>query len=155
MLQEVAFRFRFENILTYKENIETQKSIEFSQAQNTYRRQKEKVDLLIAERDNLINLMREVSSSSEFDFNLFNVIRSFVLKLEEDIKFEQDILSNLKEIMEAKRKELVKASQDKKIMEKLKEKEFKLYEDMERKKETIELDEINLKYYNKKLQNNR
>lgn len=151
----MAFRFRFENILTYKENIETQKSIEFSQAQNTYRRQKEKVDLLIAERDNLINLMREVSSSSEFDFNLFNVIRSFVLKLEEDIKFEQDILSNLKEIMEAKRKELVKASQDKKIMEKLKEKEFKLYEDMERKKETIELDEINLKYYNKKLQNNR
>ena len=151
----MAFRFRFENILTYKENIETQKSIEFSQAQNTYRRQKEKVDLLIAERDNLISLMREVSSSSEFDFNLFNVIRSFVLKLEEDIKFEQDILSNLKEIMEAKRKELVKASQDKKIMEKLKEKEFKLYEDMERKKETIELDEINLKYYNKKLQNNR
>lgn len=151
----MAFRFRFENILTYKENIETQKSIEFSQAQNTYRRQKEKVDLLIAERDNLINLMREVSSSSEFDFNLFNVIRSFVLKLEEDIKFEQDILSNLKEIMEAKRKELVKASQDKKIMEKLKEKELKLYEDMERKKETIELDEINLKYYNKKLQNNR
>lgn len=151
----MAFRFRFENILTYKENIETQKSIEFSQAQNTYRRQKEKVDLLIAERDNLINLMREVSSSSEFDFNLFNVIRSFVLKLEEDIKFEQDILSNLKEIMEAKRKELVKASQDKKIMEKLKEKEFKLYEDMERKKETIELDEINLKYYNKKLQSNR
>ena len=151
----MAFRFRFENILTYKENIETQKSIEFSQAQNTYRRQKEKVDLLIAERDNLISLMREVSSSSEFDFNLFNVIRSFVLKLEEDIKFEQDILSNLKEIMEAKRKELVKASQDKKIMEKLKEKEFKLYEDMGRKKETIELDEINLKYYNKKLQNNR
>lgn len=151
----MAFRFRFENILTYKENIETQKSIEFSQAQNTYRRQKEKVDLLIAERDNLINLMREVSSSSEFDFNLFNVIRSFVLKLEEDIKFEQDILSNLKEIMEAKRKELVKASQDKKIMEKLKEKEFKLYEDMERKKEIIELDEINLKYYNKKLQSNR
>ncbi len=149
----MAFRFRFENVLKYRENIEKQKSVEFLDAEKAYIRQKKKVEKLIGEREELFSLMKELSSSFDFDLVTFNMIREFALKIEEDIRFEKDVLFQLKKVMEEKRRELIKASQDKRIMEKLKEKDYSAYLREENRKEVIELDEIASKTYNKKLRN--
>ncbi len=149
----MAFRFRFENILKYRENIEKQKISEFLKAQEKYYNQKKKVEKLEKERDSILDLMKELSSSENFDIATFNMVRGFVLKLEDDIKFEQEVLIQLKEIMEIRRRELLKATQDKKIMEKLRERDYNAYMEFINKKETIELDEITSKNYNKNLRN--
>ena len=147
----MAFKFRFENLLRYKENIEKQKSVEFLNAEESYKKQKKKLELLEKKRQEIVLLMKDISSSPSFDLVSFNMMRSFLLKIEEDIAFEKDILHQLKIIMDTKRKELIKASQDKKIMEKLKEKDHDKYVQEENRKEIIELDEITLKKYNKGL----
>ncbi len=147
----MAFRFRFENLLKYRESIEKQKSAEFLHAEKSYKRQKKKVEELERKRKEIVLLIKDISSSPSFDLISFNMMRNFLLKVEEDIEFEKDVLYQLKAIMDAKRKELIKASQDKKIMEKLKEKDYDKYIQEENRKETIELDEITLKNYNKKI----
>ncbi len=148
----MAFRFRFENILKYRENIEKQKSLEFLNAENAYKHQIKKVKQLEEKRDEIFSSMKELSSSPNFDIVSFNMLRSFVLKIEEDIRFEREVLFQLKEVMDLKRQELIKASQEKKVMEKLKEKDYNSYIEFMNRKETIELDEIASKAYNKRKQ---
>jgi len=148
----VAFKFRFENILKYRENIEKQKSLDFLNAEEAYNRQIKKIKILEEKRDEIFSSLKEISSSPNFDIISFNMLRSFALKIENDIRFEREILFQLKEIMELKRQELIKASQEKKVMEKLREKDYNNYIDFMNKKETIELDEISSKAYNKRNQ---
>ena len=111
--------------------------------------------LRIYKRMEMIEFLRNIQNSSDFDLIFMNITQGFLMKLDEDLEFQKKVIENIKQLLSAKRKELVKISQDKKIIEKLKENEYEAYVKMMDKKENLFLDDMSSKLYNKKINSNK
>ena len=55
----MAFNFKFQSILDLKTRLEDQKKSKYGEANEELRRQKDKLNVLLEERDNQYNLMRD------------------------------------------------------------------------------------------------
>ena len=151
----MAFKFRFETVLQYREKMEQQKIKELFDIRRTLLKEEEKFTSILDKRMEMIEFLRNIQNSSDFDLIFMNITQGFLMKLDEDLEFQKKVIENIKQLLSAKRKELVKISQDKKIIEKLKENEYEAYVKMMDKKENLFLDDMSSKLYNKKINSNK
>jgi len=69
-------------------------------------------------------------------------LSSYILSLREQETREEDVISQMRTALEEKRKELVEAMRQKKVMENLRERHFEEFQESEDKQENNQLDEF-------------
>ncbi len=135
------FDFRLEPVLKHREIIEEQAAVRHAGAQDEYRRNSE---YLCDARDRLADV-REVQALDPFD--MFNRT-AFCSYMTEEIKRRETALHRSEKKLEKCRASLVKAMQNRSVLEKLREKELNIYNQTVSTVEQKETDEIAVSMYN-------
>ena len=129
------FKFRLEQVLKYRSQLEDQASLAFGQARSALAAQAEKLKQL---ETNLESQESMPYRSAQEYWLRGNFIRS----LREDIAEAELARQRLELLVERRRHEMVKASQERQLLDKLKEKQAERYAHEQEIKEQNNLDEI-------------
>jgi len=128
-----------EKVLDYREDIEKLKAEEFA---------KIKLEISGIEKE-IAKLNIELKETNEKIFEVQNAyeliqVQLYREALEEKLEIQKLLLSEKKKALEDKRAELTKAQSDRKIMEKLKEKDYSQFMYKKNMKEQKKLDDISV-----------
>jgi len=135
------FKFRLEPILTVKSHIEKERQKEHSVAVEKVMCQKDSLTQLDSERMNTLESQRS-RQLGRISMAEMLICSRYLLKLKRDTLASVELLRGLQREADVKHESLLRASVEKKIYEKLKEKQkAKYFQDMERleRKETDEI----------------
>ena len=138
-------RFRLETALTVRERLEKlyQKALaEQVQLEQQYRDRKQLM------QDALNNYNNELDEAKAHDVTINQLLMGgkFQQRIEQQLELTQDQLNEQLEVVELKRHELTQATQKKRVLEILKEKEIKKFRDETERLERLEADEIAQNY---------
>lgn len=132
-----SYNFSMEKVLEWRENLEKGSMEKFAVIQNE----------LSQEKSTLANLQREYETIKEKFLKYKNVnelkqMQLYKQIIEDKIENQIEAINKKSEELEERRLELISAQKDRKIMEKLKEKDYLTYLDNVRATEQKELDEM-------------
>ena len=138
-------RFRLEIALKVRERLEKlyQKALaEQVQLEQQYRDRKQLM------QDTLKNYNNELDEAKAQDVTINQLLMGgqFQQRIEQQLELTQDQLNEQLEVVELKRHELTQATQKKRVLEILKEKEIKKFRDETERLERLEADEIAQNY---------
>lgn len=120
------FKFKFQNVLNFKIEVEEKKKNEFVKMFKNYLIQEKRLNELIERK----NSAQEKKSELKTGVDCINYSR-YLSYLENSIDIQRQNLLKAKDSMEKAKQELLKSISDRKVLEKLKEKakeEFDFYE---------------------------
>lgn len=132
-----SYSFSMEKVLEWREDLEKTSMEKFATAQNDLYQEKLVLDNLIKEY--------EVAKEKTLRYKNINEMKQLQLykqNIEDNIEYQISIIEKKTIALEKLRLELVAAQKDRKIMEKLKEKDFNSYQDNMRQEEQKFLDEM-------------
>lgn len=136
-----AYKFKLQNVLKLKENVEKDKKNEFGVATQRFEKEKLKLEQLNAEMYNVCVESEKAASEGV-------TVKELLLQ-QQSKEYYKNNISNQKvkirmaeDYLENCRHQLVKAVQDKKVMEKLKEIDYKKYIYNEQKNEEKLVDDL-------------
>lgn len=135
------FVFKLQSVLDYRINIEEKILNEFSEKKRELEEEKLRLRNLIQERANLIDALRKMQNRM-LNIEDIALYVSYVEKVRENETKQKTLIAQVKEQLEAKRKELLEAVKKKKVMEKLKERHTEEYESDMRAVERKNFDEM-------------
>jgi flagellar FliJ protein len=138
----VAYKFSMEKILGWREDIEKSKMEKFARAQNELNQEKLILSNLLKEYENL-----KAKASKYKTVNELKQYQLYKYVLEERIEMQEQLIEQKTKELEEKRLDLIKAQKDRKIMEKLKEKDYENYKEEEKLNEQKFLDEMSVMKY--------
>lgn len=142
-----SYEFSMERVLKWREDIEKSNMEDLAVIQNELKEQQFVLDNLITEQQNAKRNGRRYN-----DINQFKYQHLYVQKIGEKIERQDELIYKTNARLEDARLELIEAQKDRKIMEKLKEKDMNNYSNNIKMAEQRELDEIAvLKYKNQNL----
>jgi len=135
------FQFRFQSVLDYRKTLEEKRHSEFSEQREFLEKRIAGLESLRAERSRQMETLRAMDrvkvSPSDISY-----LSSYILSLREQETREEDVISQMRTALEEKRKELVEAMRQKKVMENLRERHFEEFQESEDKQENNQLDEF-------------
>ena len=143
----MAFNFKFQSILDLKTRLEDQKKSKYGEANEELKRQKDKLNVLLEEREYQYNLMRDKGKNGLTPNELI-VYNNYMERLKRSIEIQNVVVEKAKKAVEQARLELVEAAKQRKMFETLKEKQLEEYWEDYYKKEQAQLDEIVSYKYN-------
>lgn len=143
----MAFNFKFQSILDLKIRLEDQKKSKYGEANEELKKQKDKLNVLLEEREYQYNLMREKGKTGVTPKELV-VYNNYMDRLKKSIEIQNIVVEKAKKAVEQARLELVEAAKQRKMFETLKEKQLEEYWEAYYKKEQAQLDEIVSYKYN-------
>jgi len=122
------FKFRFESVLTIRAKALDDRLLEMAQVQNRLNNAIEYLEQLYCEMEN-IKRQSETMLESELDIDitLIESCRNYLLKVESDIKNQHKVITGIETELDEAKENVKEALKALKIMEKLKEKDFKQY----------------------------
>ncbi len=129
------FKFRLEQVLKYRSQLEDQASLAFGQARSA----------LAAQAEKLKQLEKNLESQESMPYRSaqeYWLRGNFIRSLREDIAEAELARQRLELLVERRRHEMVKASQERQLLDKLKEKQAERYAHEQEVKEQNNLDEI-------------
>lgn len=135
------FTFRLEPLFEYRQRLEEISRKEFGEALKRLEEEELKLSFLREEHKKSsleCDRMKEEGAHSSDITPYFDYLLGLKLHMDE----QQKVIRAVKEALEAKRTELVKASQDKKVMEKMKERSFTAYNEALNKEEQKQSDDL-------------
>jgi len=135
------FKYRLETLLKVKSQIEKEKQREHAETLRKVYEQKERLNQIDCKRRDNMGRQRQAQEGTFSIVDMLFFTRYF-LKLKRETIAGGELLRGLQRTTEEKRQDLVKASKERKIYEKLKEKQQKKYNDEIEMVEKKELDEI-------------
>lgn len=121
----MAYKFKMMNILNYKEQLEREKKDEFGTISAQFNKETEMLNAL--EREKNIAIENQDTAKKGNDLSEILAYQSYIKSLKDKILVQIRILEKLAEQMESAKAEMLVAMQEKKIMEKLKEKDYENY----------------------------
>ena len=130
------FKFKLQQVLEYRTQLEDQAKLVLSEAQRKYEKQVRRVDGL---RDSLADNLTLMSTTS--DPAQTWIIRNFLQGVRQDISTAEHRLLTIAQDLHSARQDLTEKSQEKKLLEKLKENQAKRHAHEEKTKEQHQLDE--------------
>ncbi|KAF1076850.1 flagellar export protein FliJ [Halodesulfovibrio sp. MK-HDV] len=130
------FKFKLQQVLEYRTQLEDQAKLVLSEAQRKYEKQVRRVDGL---RDSLADNLTLMSTTS--DPAQTWIIRNFLQGLRQDISTAEHRLLTIAQELHSARQDLTEKAQEKKLLEKLKENQAKRHAHEEKNKEQHQLDE--------------
>lgn len=135
------FTFRFDTILTTKEKIEDDRKNKLGISMQKLASEQNQLEKLSHKKNNLINNLEESLQKTVEVSELRNL--SYNLDMIQDIIDKQtQVVEQLELETENRRKDLIEASKQKKVFEKLKEKDYEEYKYNQLKKEYALTDQI-------------
>lgn len=134
------FNFRLERVLNFKETVEVLKKAEYGTAQKRLNQEENKLDTYNQHKDT-IKGEKDLSASNTKVGNLA-MYSDYIRDLNKRIKDQEEIVINTKIQLEEVKEEMIEAVQEKKIFEKLKEKEYEKYLYQMKKLEEKQVDTI-------------
>lgn len=120
------FKFKLQSILEYRLNIEEKIQGEFSGAQRYLAAQKAVLKALVAEREKLMNDLRNMQQVAIRADDIATLV-AYVEAIRHKETDQHNVIHQAKEQVEAKRKELVEAVKNRKVMENLRDKNEEEY----------------------------
>lgn len=125
-----------ERVLRWREDIEKSNMEKLALIQNELRHQKSILNDLMQEEEKVKNSIRYR------DIHQLRHQHLYIQKIEEQIQEQDELIHETNKKLEDARQELIEAQKDRKIMEKLKEKDMTSYRNNIKSAEQKELDEI-------------
>lgn len=144
------FSFPFQFLLKYRERKEDRLRKELAQIKRKL--EKERANLAQLEMDSMTNMreLGEKHQSKEIETALVLSYYSYLNNLFDQIKKQSKIVSDVSQEMEEKRKVVIEASKEKKIIKKLKERKWSEFVHQREKAEQDFIDEIALTNFRSK-----
>ncbi|SIO01104.1 flagellar export protein FliJ [Halodesulfovibrio marinisediminis] len=130
------FKFKLQQVLEYRTQLEDQAKLVMAEVQRKYEKQVQRVDGL---RESFAENQALMSSTS--DPAQAWIIRNFLQGVRQDISTAEHRLLTLAQELHSARQDLTEKSQEKKLLEKLKENQAKRHAHEEKTKEQQQLDE--------------
>lgn len=130
-----------QNILNVKEKLETQAKNEFAIAAAKEREEEEKLNALMARRDEKEAILKDLVES-ELDVAAIKEAEDGLEIMKYHVNMQRLNLAAARQELEVARDKLTAAMQDRKTHDKLKEKQFEQFKAEEAAKESKEIDEI-------------
>lgn len=123
-----GFKFRLQKILEHRETIENIKKGEFAKKQSELNHEIEKLNILQNKR-NIIS--KQKTDSTNTTINELQKYSNYLFILDKQIETQVLVIEEMKKKVEEVREELIEATKDKKIIEKLKLRDYQefLYEE--------------------------
>lgn len=132
-----TYKFSMEKVLEWREDLEKTSMEKFATAQNDLHQEKLVLDNLIKEYE----VVKEKTLRYK-NINEMKQLQLYKQNIEDNIEYQNVVIAKKALALEKLRIELVEAQKDRKIMEKLKEKDFDSYQDNLRLEEQKFLDEM-------------
>jgi len=137
------FKYRLEALLKAKEHIEKERQKQHAAALQQVNNQQQDMERIDQHRSTTLSQQRRGMTGSMSVAEMLVYCR-YILKLKRDILAGGELLNALKETEQEKRQTLVKASKERKVYEKLKERRHEQFNNDVRLQTTKENDEIAL-----------
>ena len=118
------------------------KRLEMAQVVKRLNVQIEKLEGLKEKQERLTNELNGIYDNSEIDIDGIYSYKSFIAKVFDDIRNQEKIISEGRKLLRIKQNEVNEALKQVKILEKLKEKEEKKFNDFIKYQEAKEIDDI-------------
>ncbi len=135
------FQFRFQSVLDYRKTVEEKRHSEFSGQRELLEERIAGLESLRAERSRQMETLRAMDRIKVSPSDV-SCLSAYILSLRERETQEEGIISKMRSDLEEKRKELVEAMRQRKVMEKLRERHFGEFQASEEKQENNQLDEF-------------
>jgi len=130
----LAFKFRYEQFLRLKKKIEQDRAVELAAEQRILLQYR---DILSDLQDRkLVHLMME-STLGGTSLQRIRAASEFLLGINEDIRRRLNLIKHQEKVVEDKRAILTEAVKERKIIEKIKERQFEAYTKENRRKELL------------------
>ncbi|MEE9911275.1 MAG: flagellar export protein FliJ [Deltaproteobacteria bacterium] len=120
------FKFKLQSVLEYRLNIEEKILNEFSDLKRSLEEQKAILRTLIAERESLINDLRNMQRTMMRADDIATIV-AYIENIRMKEKDQKNVIHQAKEQVENKRKELMEAVRNRKVMENLRDKHAEAY----------------------------
>ncbi|MBS4536052.1 flagellar export protein FliJ [Clostridium sp. D2Q-14] len=134
------YDFRLQNVLNFKASTETEMVSKYNDAKQILRNAENVLIDYNKLKKKIENEKNNLSMSGRIkDLKLYN---QYIDQIKYQIKKQKEHVKNAEVKVESAKEELIEASKDKKIFQKLKEKDYNRYLEYEKKKEEIVVDEI-------------
>jgi len=143
------FKYRLEDLLKAKEYIEKEKQKQHAAALQQVYNQQQDLNQIDQDKQTTLSRQRQGMTGSMSIAEML-VYSRYILKLKRDILAGGELLKVLNKAEQEKRQSLVKASKERKVYEKLKERRREQYENDVRVQITKENDEIAINSYRQK-----
>ena len=137
------FKFKLQSVLEYRANMEEKIHNEFSDFKRYLESQKAILRTLVAERESLMSDLR-VMQSVGMRANDIATLVAYVENIRSKEKEQKDVIHQAKEKLENKRKELVEAVKNRKVMENLRDKHAEDYKNSMNELEQKNSDEMSV-----------
>jgi len=122
------FKFRFESVLTIRAKALDDRLLEMAQVQNRLNMAIEHLEQLYCElNETKIQSETMLENEKDIDITLIEAYRNYLLKLESDIKNQHKVITGIETELDSAKENVKEALKALKIMEKLKEKDFRQY----------------------------
>ncbi len=135
----MAFKFSMEQVLKYRTQLEQEAKIQFAQVENERLREERRYTMLI---ESLNAEQYRLSTLPPTEMEERWIIENFIKGLRQDLVESQKYLQLWTQKSDAAREVLTEKARDKKMLEKLKEKQERRYVEDEKYKEQKFFDEI-------------
>ncbi len=135
----MKYKYKFQNLLNYKDTVETLKKSEYGKAINILREEENILEAYSLEKEKVLEQIEDKNRMSIRDLRMYN---NYLYKVNNDIENQNVIVLNSRRDVEKAQENLILATQEKKTFEKLKEKHFEEFLIEEKKKEDKLIDEI-------------
>lgn len=140
------YRFNLQVLLDYRKRIEEGLQIELSQIQRELEKEKQ---LLLAYRREKNYYEEELVKKEEKEINVNEALlyRDYLRGMRIRIKEQRDSVAKIKGDFDIKQNELLNATKKRKVLEKVKEKEWNRFKENIERRERILVDEIGMRKY--------
>lgn len=134
------YDYKLQDVLDFKSSMENQMISKYNTEKKILEKEEKKLNEYIQTKRKIENEKDNLSLSGTIrDLKNYNI---YIEETKCKIDLQQKNINKAKEQLKIAKQNLINAAKDKKIFEKLKENDYKKYEDEEKKKEAITVDEI-------------
>lgn len=136
-----AYKFKLQKLLDFRTNMEEEKKNQLSLALKRLEQEKDRLSELKARQRELDKALKEKTSQG-IAVNELKLLMNYIDYYKRGIKEQKTRIKMAEDYASACREELIKATQEKKMIEKLKEIDYKKYLYEEQKKEEKFIDDL-------------
>ena len=144
------FTFRLQTVFDMRKKVLEDKRLEMAKVIKRLNLQIEKLEELKERQEKLTEELNGIYDSDEIDIGGMQTYKSFISKLFGDIKSQEKVINDWKKLLHVKQLEVNEALKQVKILEKLKEKEEKKFNDHINYLEEKEADDLTTTRYQAK-----
>ncbi len=144
------FLYRFQRILEFKEGVENSCRAELAEVLSVINREKTQLEFFNRVKQKHMSSDRGVKSL-QFNVELLRTGANYSLMLQRKIEEQKQQIEQIEAVLEDKRKNLLEAEKERRIYEKLKDRDQKLYLREQKREERKQLDQVGERIHHQKL----